>query len=111
MSYGDEEKIRMFRRRFVQEMTWTGVGALAGVQAASAGERKTVAYAVKGFSCITCAVGLETMLRQHRGVFHAAASYPNENVRIEFDPNAVTEQSLHQYIAEMGFSVTGEYGK
>ena len=62
-------------------------------------------YRVRGFSCITCAVGLEVMLRQKKGVARVQASYPKATVFIEFDPGLVTEASLKEFIAEMGFSV------
>lgn len=100
----------MFRRHFMQRISWASAGAFAGAQTIRATEKKTVTYGIKGFSCITCAVGLETILRQHTGVLRAQASYPKAKVLIEFDPSLVAEESLQQYIGEMGFKVTGEYG-
>jgi len=101
----------MFRRHFMQRITLAGAGAFAGAQTVRATENKTVTYRIKGFSCITCAVGLETMLRQHEGILRAEASYPKANVLIEFDPAVVTEKSLQQYIEEIGFTATEEYGR
>ena len=101
----------MFRRHFMQRITWASAGAFAGAQTLRATEKKTVTYHIKGFSCITCAVGLETMLRQHKGILRAEASYPKANVLIEFDPAVVTEKSLQKCIGEMGFAVTEEYGR
>jgi len=45
------------------------------------------------------------MLRQKKGVARVQASYPKATVFIEFDPGLVTEASLKEFIAEMGFSV------
>ena len=101
----------MFRRHFMQTITWGSAGAFAGAQTMCASEKKTVTYRVKGFSCITCAVGLETMLRQHKGILRAEASYPKANVLIEFDPTVITQRSLQEYIGEMGFTATVEYGR
>jgi hypothetical protein len=48
----------MIRRQFIQLATLAGVIGLATVGAVTATETRTVTYGVKGFSCITCAVGL-----------------------------------------------------
>lgn len=100
----------MFRRRFIQRMAWAGTGSLAVGEAAIAGTRQTVNYQVKGFTCIACAVGLETMLRQHKGVIKVQASYSKASAWIEFDPNLVTEHSLKELISDMGFRVEGVEG-
>ncbi len=95
----------MIRRRFIQLIT-LGTGSLATIGAVGAiesTEKKTVTYRVAGFTCITCAVGLEVMLRQEKGVSWAKASYPDANVVIKFDPKEVTEDSLRTYISSMGF--------
>lgn len=95
----------MFRRHFMQRITCAGTALFAACQASQAIEKKTVTYNIKGFTCITCAVGLETMLKRQKGVLRAAASYPKANVVIEFDPAVLTEKSLKEYIGEMGFGV------
>ncbi len=97
--------MNVFRRRFLQSLTAASAGSLA---LASAKQRKSVTYHIQGFTCVTCAVGLEVMLRRQTGVLQAQASYPKATVQIDFDPTVVSERALHEYIAEMGFSVTPE---
>ena len=80
-----------------------GAGGLATLKTLEAGDSKTVAYSVKGFTCITCAVGLETLLRQEKGVLSAKASYPDASVVIRYQPGAITEDQLKKFIADMGF--------
>jgi Cu+-exporting ATPase len=92
----------MIRRRFIELIT-LGTGSLATIGAIKATEKETVTYRVTGFTCITCAVGLEALLRQEKGVAWAKASYPDANVVIKFDPKEVTQDSLNTYIASMGF--------
>jgi hypothetical protein len=90
----------MFRRRFITGLTFAGViGTDAKTQ-----QTKVVTYRVKGFSCITCAVGLDTMLLQHGGVLHSKSSYPDALTMIEFRPSLVNEESLKAFISEMGFT-------
>jgi copper chaperone CopZ len=61
---------------------------------------------VKGFTCVTCAVGLEVMLRGLKGVTRAKASYAQANVKIGFDANLTSEKTLKDFVAACGFSVT-----
>ena len=68
-------------------------------------ETRSITYEVKGFSCITCATGLEVMLRQQKGVARANASYPEGRVVIGFDEALVSEDKLKSFIVECGFRV------
>jgi copper chaperone CopZ len=92
----------MIRRRFIELIT-LGTGSLAALGAIEANAKETVTYHVTGYTCITCAVGLESLLRQEKGVAWAKASYPDANVVIKFDPKEVTQDFLKTYIASMGF--------
>lgn len=94
----------MLRRRFIQFMTVAGAGGLATLGTLEAGDAKTVTYKIKGFTCITCAVGLETLLRQQKGVVWARASYPDATTTIRYQPATVSEDQIKVYIAEMGFT-------
>jgi len=86
----------MIRRNFI-----TGLAAAVGsIQAA---DSKTVTYKIKGFTCITCAVGLDTLLQRQEGVVHSKSTYPEAVTTIEYKPAVVTERALKSFIAEMGF--------
>lgn len=97
----------MFRRDFIQRLTVAGAGSLTALDAADTGGTQQVTYRIKGYSCITCAFGLEVMLRQQKGVVKAKASYKDENVAIVFRPDEVTEAALQEFIKEKGFTVAG----
>jgi copper chaperone CopZ len=103
----------MFRRNFLKRIAAAGAGGAATMTAAASGERRTVTYRVKGFSCVTCAVGLETMLGQKRGVIHVEASYPNATAVVEYDSSLVAEEQLRAFISEMGFTAekAGAHGQ
>lgn len=98
----------MFRRQFVQFVATLGASSVATLAAADAKGMKSVIYAVKGFSCVTCAVGLDTMLGKQTGIAWSKSSYPDGIVKIQFDPKEVTEAKLKAFISEMGFSVAEE---
>lgn len=95
----------MFRRRFLQLVTMASVGTLAPVEAMSAGASKAVIYFVKGFSCITCATGLDTMLGQQKGIYSSKSTYPEGKVTVGFDPHQISEQSIVAFITDLGFTV------
>lgn len=106
----------MIRRQFLKLATLTGATGLASFGTLNAIEKKagsatrltvrTVDWHVAGFTCVTCAVGLETMLRQQKGVVSVVASYPKARVTIEFHPDLVTESSLRSFISDLGFTAS-----
>jgi len=96
----------MIRRQFIQLATFAGVG-LTAIGAAKAVETRTVTYRVKGFTCITCAVGLDTMLERHKGIVRSKSTYPDGIVTIDFHPSLISEDAIKSAISEMGFTVEG----
>lgn len=65
----------MVRRQFIRRFTLATTGpGIATIARARANQNKTVTYRVRGFSCPTCAVGLDTMLRQQKGVVRSESS-------------------------------------
>ena|SRR5579862_830580 len=101
-----QEGTKMIRRQFIQLATLAGVSGLTALGAA-AGETRTVTYRIKGFSCITCAVGLDTMLSRHKGILRSKSTYPDGVAIIDFHPSMITEDSIKSFISEMGFTVEG----
>lgn len=95
----------MDRRNFICRITTGTAAGLTLAEAAPPMETRSVTYKVKGFTCVTCAVGLEVMLRGLKGVTRANASYPEANVKIGFDGNLTSEKALRDFIATCGFSV------
>jgi copper chaperone CopZ len=93
----------MFRRDFIQRLTVAGASGLAIIKNTEAMGVTTVTCKVKGFSCITCAVGLEVMLREQRGIARAEASYPDGTLVVGFDPDLISESSLLEFIKSKGF--------
>jgi copper chaperone CopZ len=91
----------MFRRKFIAGLTLAGAGAMA-----SGADTRKVTFRIAGFSCITCAVGLDTMMRDKAGVVHSQSSYQDAKTTIEFKPKVVSEEALKAFIAEMGFTAT-----
>ncbi len=109
----------MDRRKFLRGIT-TAAGATAGLDLAAqaalakpshgapsntAKETHFVSWRVTGFYCVTCAVGLEVMLKGMRGVTRATAAWPSGHVTVGFDEHLVSEKTLREFIAVCGFSV------
>jgi copper chaperone CopZ len=101
----DKEIKKMFRRRFLQIAAMASFGGLAPLEATAA--TNTVTWFVKGFSCITCATGLDTLLSQQKGIVSSKSTYPEGKVTVAFHPDQVTRQAIVQFIVDLGFTVEG----
>jgi len=99
----------MFRRRFLQLVALSGTGALSPLEVMGAAAAKSVTYLVKGFSCPTCAVGLDTMLGGQKGIVWSKSTYPDGKVIVRFNPDVVTESGIKAFISDMGFTVEAEH--
>jgi copper chaperone CopZ len=93
----------MIRRKFIGMMTLAGASSLATLKAVAALEKKTVTYKVTGFTCITCAVGLETLLQREKGIIAVKASYPDAIATVTYDPKRISETVIVGTIESMGF--------
>jgi copper chaperone CopZ len=91
----------MFRRNFLTRLAISGTTTIATVSAA---DSKTVTYRIKGFTCVTCAVGLDTLLSKEDGVIQVHSSYPDALTKIQFRPSQTSESKLKKFISEMGFT-------
>jgi Cu+-exporting ATPase len=95
----------MFRRRFLQLMTLAGASGLGPWESLAAEPVRTATYHVKGFSCITCATGLDTMLCKQPGIKSSKSTYPEGLVRVNFNPEQITEEWIVAFITDLGFTV------
>lgn len=96
----------MVRREFMQLITLTGLGAIHPLESATAsGPRATWIFDVMGFTCITCAVGLDTLLERERGIVSSRSTYPEGKVTVILDPGETSDGAVRALIAQMGFTV------
>ena len=101
----------MLRRKFFKVMTVaTTAGALTPLEAipATAAPKKIVTYHVHGFSCMTCATGLDTLLAKQKGIASSSSTYPEAIATIGFDPDQISEQQIKDFISSLGFTVDNE---
>jgi copper chaperone CopZ len=85
------------------------VAGLAPLEAVSAPATRTVVYQVKGFTCITCATGLDTLLGRQKGVASSTSTYPQGKVTVAFDSRQTTEQAIVTFITDLGFTVQPDH--
>lgn len=93
----------MVRRRFIQGIA-CGLGA--GDAASSAAKIRTVKYRIAGFTCITCAVGLDALLKDRKGIVRSKSSYPERTAVVEYNPDLVNEEQIKSFIQELGFTAS-----
>jgi hypothetical protein len=99
----------MFRRQFLQLAALSSAVAVGRLGFAEAAAAQSVTYLVKGFSCPTCAVGLDTILSQQKAIVSSKSNYPEGKVIVRFNPDKITESTIKAFIADMGFSVEDEH--
>jgi copper chaperone CopZ len=100
--------MQMIRRKFLQLVTMAGAVGVVPLEAIAAGANRTVVYQVRGFSCITCATGLDTMLSRQKGIASSRSTYPEGKVTVAFDPQQISEGAIAAFIAGLGFTVESE---
>ena len=102
----------MIRRRFLQMAALSGASALTPLEAmattAANTAAKTAVFQVKGFSCPTCSVGLDTMFTRTRGIVSSHSTYPEGKVLVRFDLGAINEAQVRAVITDAGFTIVGE---
>jgi copper chaperone CopZ len=96
----------MIRRQFIQFVALTGIGALNPLETvAASGPGSKLVFQVQGFTCITCAVGLDTLLGKQEGILSSHSTYPEGVVTVVFDPQQSSEEAIRAFIAQIGFKV------
>jgi Cu+-exporting ATPase len=93
----------MVRREFIQGIA-CGLGAAEA--AGSRAKTKTVTYRIEGFTCITCAVGLDALLKDQKGIVRSKSSYPERTAIVEYNPGLINEEQIKAFIQEFGFTAT-----
>ena len=96
----------MIRRQFLGLATLAGVSGLVTMEGMDRASQKTVTFRIAGFTCITCAVGLETLLKKERGVVRVEGSYPANTATITYHPGLTSESSLIEFIQTTGFKAS-----
>lgn len=93
----------MDRRNFIRNVAATVPAASLTLEAATSKETASVKFSVEGYTCITCAVGLETLLKLEKGVVRASASYPGKSAEVGYDSHLTSEKALVDFIGQCGF--------
>ena len=96
----------MIRRNFLKFLALSGSTAIAPLQAIASSTARTVIFQVKGFTCVTCAVGLDTMMARNKGVVSSQSTYPEGRVTVRFNPATIHLETLKAVITDAGFTIS-----
>ena len=84
------------------------LASASGLSALAIEPVKTSTYQVKGFTCIACAIGLDTMLAKERGVKSSHSTYPEGIVKVAYNPEQTSDGWIVGFITNLGSTVSGK---
>ena len=62
-------------------------------------------FPVTGLSCASCAISVESMLKEQKGVTSASVNYANSSAQVEFEPAIVQSEDLKTIIQSIGYDL------
>ena len=62
-------------------------------------------FPVTGLSCASCAISVESMLKEQKGVTSASVNYANSSAQVEFEPAIVQSEDLKAIIQSIGYDL------
>lgn len=69
------------------------------------------AYPVTGMSCAACAVSVESMVKDLRGVSQASVNYAGQELRVEYDPELTGPVEFQRSLRAIGYDLIVSSGK
>ncbi|MCB0845446.1 MAG: heavy metal translocating P-type ATPase, partial [Bacteroidetes bacterium] len=72
-------------------------------------QKVSESYGVSGMTCASCAISLETHLKNIEGIENVSVNYPNQSVSLSFNPDIVSLEVLQNKSHEIGYDIiTGD---
>lgn len=65
----------------------------------------TQTFPVLGMTCVSCAGGVENIIKFHEGVVSAAVNFATANLTVTYLPNMVTVASLQKAVQSIGYDI------
>jgi copper chaperone CopZ len=84
-------------------MTLAGAASVPAMRAATKNSQLIVTYKISGFTCVTCAVGLDVMLQRQKGISWSKSDYQAAKTSVCYQPDLVSDEAIRTAIADMGF--------
>jgi P-type Cu2+ transporter len=66
---------------------------------------KIQTFPVLEMTCAACAVSVESILKNTKGVLQAAVNIANQSAKVEYDPTAVTKDGLRKAVQSIGYDL------
>jgi len=62
-------------------------------------------FPVTGMTCASCAVSLESWLKNKPGITEVSVNYPNESVVVTYDPELASPEAIDKAAREIGYGL------
>lgn len=74
--------------------------------AATAEDSRNVVVSIRGMSCSSCAVGIQSMLKRSAGVSKVGVSYPRREAVVTYDAHRTSPGKIVETIERLGYHAT-----
>ena len=72
---------------------------------------KKTSLKIKGMHCATCAMNIESALKEAKGISSAQVNFSMEKAAIEYDPKKIKESEIKRIVKETGYEVLEKEGE
>lgn len=69
---------------------------------------KTITYQLDTLTCPSCTAKIEGMLKKTKGIKESEVLFNSSRVKVTFDENILSSESLKENIDKLGFDVLSE---
>lgn len=62
-------------------------------------------FPVIGMTCANCALGIERLIKNHKGVIEASVNFASGTLYVKFDNSVTTDQELREAVQNLGYDI------
>ncbi|GAA4239310.1 heavy metal translocating P-type ATPase [Postechiella marina] len=67
-------------------------------------------YKIAGMTCASCAMSIESYIKEQDGIYNVAVNYPNQSIALDYDTSKVSIKTIEEKIKQIGYTlVIGEH--
>lgn len=68
-------------------------------------------YKVAGMTCASCAMSIESYIKEQDGIYNVAVNYPNQSIVLDYDSGKVSIKTIEEKIKQIGYTLITDQHK